>query len=47
LTKIVDEVFPDGYHPQLWNPITIVAQVRVKRVIPFWNVQAMLYNIGY
>jgi hypothetical protein len=47
LTKTMDEVFLDGYHPQLWSPITIVAQVRVKRVIPFWNVQAMLYNVGY
>jgi hypothetical protein len=39
--------FPDGYHPKLWSPITIDPQVRLRRVIPFWNVQVMLYNIGY
>jgi hypothetical protein len=47
LTKIMDEVFPDGYHPKLWSPITIDPQVRFRRVIPFWNVQVMLYNIDY
>jgi hypothetical protein len=39
--------FPDGYHPKLWSPITIDPEVRFRRVIPFWNVQVMLYNIGY
>jgi hypothetical protein len=39
--------FPDGYHPKLWSPITIDPEVRLRRVIPFWNVQMMLYNIGY
>jgi hypothetical protein len=39
--------FPDGYHPKLWSPIIIDPQVRLKRVIAFWNVQVMLYNIGY
>jgi hypothetical protein len=39
--------FPDGYHPKLWSPITIDPEVRLRRVIPFWNVQVMLYNIGY
>jgi hypothetical protein len=38
---------PDRYHPKLWSPITIDPQVRFRRVIPFWNVQVMLYNIGY
>jgi hypothetical protein len=33
LTKKVDEFFPDGYHPQLWSPITIIPQIRFKRVI--------------
>jgi hypothetical protein len=47
LTKTVDEVFLNGYYLQLWSLITIVPQVRFKRVIPFWNVQVMLYNIGY
>jgi hypothetical protein len=27
--------------------ITIDLEVRFKRVIPFWNVQVMLYNMGY
>jgi hypothetical protein len=27
--------------------ITIDLEVRIKRVIPFWNVQVMLYNMGY
>jgi hypothetical protein len=39
--------FPDGYHPKLWSSITIDPQVRFRRVIPFWNVHVMLYNIGY
>jgi hypothetical protein len=39
--------FPDGYHPKLWSPITIDLEVRFRRVIPFWNVKVMLYNIGY
>jgi hypothetical protein len=39
--------FSDGYHPKVWSPITIDSQVRLRRVIPFWNVQVMLYNIGY
>jgi hypothetical protein len=33
--------------PKLWSPITIDLEVRFKRVIPFWNVQVMLYNMGY
>jgi hypothetical protein len=33
--------------PKLWSPITIDLEVRFRRVIPFWNVQVMLYNIGY
>jgi hypothetical protein len=37
----------DGYHPKLWSPITIAPQVRFRRVIPFWTVQVMLYNIGH
>jgi hypothetical protein len=39
--------FPDGYHPKLWSPITIDPEVRLRHVIPFWNVQMMLYNKGY
>jgi hypothetical protein len=38
--------FPDGYHPKLWSPITTDPQLRFRRVIPFWNVQVMLYNIN-
>jgi hypothetical protein len=38
---------PDGYHLKLWSPITIDPQLRFRLVIPFWNVQVMLYNIGY
>jgi hypothetical protein len=38
---------PDGYHPKLWSPITIDPQLWFMRVIPFWNVQVMLYNIDY
>jgi hypothetical protein len=37
----------DGYHPKLWSPITIDPQLRFKRIIPFWNVQVMLYKIDY
>jgi hypothetical protein len=33
--------------PKFWSPITIDLEVRFRRVIPFWNVQVMLYNIGY
>jgi hypothetical protein len=33
--------------PKLWSPITIDLEVRFRRVIPFWNVQVMLYNICY
>jgi hypothetical protein len=33
--------------PKLWSPITIDLEVRFKRVIPFLNVQVMLYNMGY
>jgi hypothetical protein len=33
--------------PKLWSPIIIDLEVRFRRVIPFWNVQVMLYNIGY
>jgi hypothetical protein len=33
--------------PKLWSPITIDLEVRFRRVIPLWNVQVMLYNMGY
>jgi hypothetical protein len=33
--------------PKFWSPITIDLEVGFRRVIPFWNVQVMLYNIGY
>jgi hypothetical protein len=33
--------------PKLWSPITIDLEVQIKRVIPFWNVQMKLYNMGY
>jgi hypothetical protein len=33
--------------PKLWSPITIDLEIRFRRVIPFWNFQVMLYNIGY
>jgi hypothetical protein len=32
---------------KLWRPITIDLEVRFRRLIPFWNVQVMLYNMGY
>jgi hypothetical protein len=32
---------------KLWSPIIVDLEVRLRRVIPFWNVQVMLYTIGY
>jgi hypothetical protein len=32
---------------KLWRPITIDLEFRFRRLIPFWNVQVMLYNMSY
>jgi hypothetical protein len=37
----------DENHPQLPSLITFDPRVRFRHVTPFWNMQGMLYNIGY